>query len=1365
MQTTDSSILPYISSHLLHALAEQIPLEGASEPVVEKLEVAVLFADISGFTPLTEALAKKGDEGPEEITRLLNHAFRCLIEALEAEGGDVVKFSGDAITVLFSAKDESLSYALRRAKQAGEALQEVMKELNPLQSSIGPVELGLKVGIGGGEVLTMQLGGMFQRWEYAIAGEGLLQATHAEGRAERGDVCLSPEAMQLIHKEALPPCALVRLTQEEASISTHHLMRRFVPESVLSWAGEAGLHKWLGVLRSMSVLFVGIGEFEGEDAILHLHQFMQAVQKVVFRLQGSINKLAVDDKGTVLLVMFGAPPFAHADDPLRGVRCALELQELALQQGLPLNVGVATGRVFAGPVGSDTRREYTVMGDTVNLAARLMGQGNGILCDPETARFTQNQIQFDALPAIKLKGKAEPLPVYRPVESLKNSEQDLQLKPMIGRQKELSRLLNDVTLLKSGQNRLILLKGDAGIGKTRLSQAFRQQLVTHDIHCLQGSGQGIEQHTSYWIWRDVLEGLFGLQDRIDAREKHVQERLQDLSPEDLGLLPLLNGLLELSFPETSRTENLDAFLRQQNLHQLIIRLCKRFGQEAPYCILLENLQWIDSLSWELLHELVWSLDVKDAGIFLLMTVRPFAPECDQDALGVLEHYTQSLELGPLDAEESTALVASNLGLPIGGLPEALGQLVQKRAEGNPFFIEELLLLLLEQKLVQLEDREGVPFCRLAEDFDARDVAIPDSLEGLLLARIDRLSPEQQLTLRVASVIGRSFSFPLLHSAMEAQTPLKETVLSTQLDTLEQEAFTISEDDGHRLFTFKNAVTQEVTYRSLLFQQRRELHQALARHLEATFVDDDSQAQGHLLTLLAYHWRYADVPENERRYARLAGEYAARQYANAEALRYFSRAIELTEGEEQEERYQLLLARESVYDILGKREEQKADLESLRELGQATGIERQIEVALRRLNFSLTTHDYTAAIEKAEQIVNKAHEIGDLASVAQALQQWGRTFQQQGNRQEAKAKLEEALELADGANALEVKATCLRHLGICYKDLNDLDAAVRCNDEALELCHQLGKRLDEAGLSNNAGILLVERDELDDAVLKFRQAWEIFQTLGSRRGVCVSLSNLGYYLLKCGQYSEALDALKQVVQSSHEINDKATECYGLSALGECFVRLGDYSAARESYQKALDMCRAIGHLYFEGYTLFLMAEALFYLGEKEEAASLLEKGLEIAERIGDPEMKATTQLLQGHLFASQEGLSKALEAYQKAAEGFASIPRHGERFAALAGIARLELQQDRAEAAMQTITPILQSENKSHLRYANERFWIGLTCVQVLQANGEAKAELLLRALGEQLQKRAQRIKETPLKKSFLEQVYAHSELQRLMLLL
>ncbi|MFQ5436175.1 MAG: adenylate/guanylate cyclase domain-containing protein, partial [Anaerolineae bacterium] len=422
-------LLPLVS-YVPPAVAEAIYHNPTvpSAPSVQFFTAAVLFADVSGFTPLAEALAQKGPEGAEALTRVLNTYFSRMITLIERRAGEVVKFSGDAMMVVFPAPAGQMGDAVRRAQEAAEAMQGAMDEFSRLETIAGPVELGMKIGIGVGQVSAFSVGGEQDKWEYVIAGDPLRQVAEAEHSAERGEIILSPEAKGAL--SAYPSSGYRSVAIDWEMLSENQIkaaevaLRAYIPEIITSRlaAGQSG---WLAELRRLTVLFVSVVQgldYAQSNAIDRLQAFTHAAQTTILRYEGSINKIAVDDKGTILIGLFGAPPFAHEDDPERALRCALDLQGAARAQGLRLAIGVTTGQVFSGPVGSDTRREYTVMGDIVNLAARLMSVAvkalrqeerenqfrdeNGIRCDDETYQAAAGRLTFHQLSPVYVKGKA-----------------------------------------------------------------------------------------------------------------------------------------------------------------------------------------------------------------------------------------------------------------------------------------------------------------------------------------------------------------------------------------------------------------------------------------------------------------------------------------------------------------------------------------------------------------------------------------------------------------------------------------------------------------------------------------------------------------------------------------------------------------------------------------------------------------------------------------------------------------------------------------------------------------------------------------------------------------------------------------------
>ena len=420
-RTTVSSFVPAIIRARAAAYDDLI-----SAPGKERHFAGVLFADISGFTALTEQLSRRGPEGAEELTRLLNMYFGGIIDAIEVAGGDVLKFAGDALLAMWSAPDESgLDEVVLRITKVSERLQSEMHN-----SEVAPgIRLSMKLAIGAGEVDVEHLGGVFDRWEFLVSGLPLAQLGRANDCAEPGDVVLSAEAAARLRRGyELEPAdkGVFRLV---ASFDT---MRSFpsVPAPELPDATEteqlltflpaairqrvaAGHAEWLSELRAVTVVFMNLPGFGVDTPLERAQEAMRTLQICLYRYEGSINKVSVDDKGASLIGVLGLPPLSHTDDPQRALRAAIDMQAGLRELGLDSSIGVCSGTAFCGVVGN-RRREYTVMGDVVNLSARLMQAADGgILCDEQTQRGG-SRLDFKSLEPLSVKGKAEPVPVYVP---------------------------------------------------------------------------------------------------------------------------------------------------------------------------------------------------------------------------------------------------------------------------------------------------------------------------------------------------------------------------------------------------------------------------------------------------------------------------------------------------------------------------------------------------------------------------------------------------------------------------------------------------------------------------------------------------------------------------------------------------------------------------------------------------------------------------------------------------------------------------------------------------------------------------------------------------------------------------------------
>ncbi|WP_299489386.1 adenylate/guanylate cyclase domain-containing protein [Acaryochloris sp. IP29b_bin.137] len=875
-----------------------------AKPQIDRFPAAVIFIDISGFTVLTETLVKSGPDGLEALTAILNAYFGQIVDLILKYGGDVLKFAGDALLAVWPVQESEQILQNQTLKACQCAL--VIQEFSNSYTATSDVSLALRIGIGAGDVAIAHIGGVYKRWEHAITGAPLGQIRLAQSLAQPGQVVLSPEVLTLIqhqgigsaidhgcwHLTALSEINLPRHTHRgELPTELAAGLKAYIPGAILDRL-DAGQREWLAEYRLLTLLFINLPDFNANTPLEQAQRIMQALQSSLYRFEGSINKMSVDDKGATLIAALGMPPFAHEDDADRGVRAALEMQAKLKGLGWHCSIGITTGNVFCGIVGSARRREYTVIGDIVNLAARLMQAAqDNILCDPTTYTAARRRLAFTALPPLTLKGIEQPIIVYQPLGALKPQHQSQR--SLVGCKRERQHLLELAQILQfDQQGSTTVLEGEAGIGKSQVVLNFLEWCQTQELPYVVGAGDAIEKFTPYFAWRPIFTQILQLEPLLEAadRRQHILDLLE--GREDLiALTPLLNFISGLDFPETPITQQMKGQVRADNTRNVLLYLLEMGLEQEPHVIILEDAHWLDSASWAL------ALAVHQQALPLLCVIatRPLAEPWPEAYTQLLEtEQTKYLRLRGLSRRETQQFVSQQL--EVAHLPQPVSEFVYAKAEGHPLFSEELAYSLRDHGLIQIEQGN----CQLsAPDQPLEGLDLPNTLQGLITSRIDRLLPPQQLMLKVASVIGRNFRGDLL----EAIYPLAadKEHLPEHLDSLQRlELIVLDTPPPHLGYMFRHIMTQEVAYHLLVFSQRRELHRAIATWYEQTFTDDLAA----VYTLLAYHWQQAEATDKATLYLEQAGELALQGGAYQEAVAFFSQMLALHTPEAQVPRLQI-----------------------------------------------------------------------------------------------------------------------------------------------------------------------------------------------------------------------------------------------------------------------------------------------------------------------------------------------------------------------------------------------------------------------------------------------------------------------------
>ena len=800
--------------------------DAPSKPDIKKFPAAILFLDISGFTSLNEQLAQLGPRGPELVSKHINSYFTSLIEAVSEHGGDVLKFAGDALICLFADDDlvgttnllhhddnsntptiyssnqnkNSLSELILRAIQCA---LEIQTNLAKYQSNEG-INLTLHIGIGAGSLYALWTGGVDDAWEFLVSGEPLSQLRTAVDNSESGQVVISNECLQLVKAEiegepvendfwvkkltkpipirANKPIPNWPLPEAEAAL------RCFIPEAIQVSIDSQQLEGWHNELRKVTVLFVklntNIDDSDKNHFLSKINQILRIMQQIIFNYEGMIRQFLADDKGTVLIAAFGLPPFAHIDDPIRGIKSALEIYQSLKEIDIHCSIGITTGIVYCGSVGCPNRQEYAMVGDSVNLSARLMIAAMNlhveILTDQPTFDASSSVIQFNLLSPINVKGKKNLIHIYQPVIHqfhYHHISLPVRFKPpsesFIGCKQIISFLMTQFDKFASGienDKRFILISGYLGDGKTFLINHFINNIIhltKKNVFITIGKTDKFQKETPFYGFQHILTDIIAItniHESFDISELStdlVHNMITSLIVDKtlLDYIPLLNDLLPIHFVENDLTSSLPLLQRRKILFDLLKQLLISFSANStPLLIIMEDAQYLDHFSAQLLLEIAQ----EHSSIFIISTMitgYSFPLLVDFSTKPWFRHFI----IPPLSYNESIELAERVLNAK--DLPTPVIKLLVK-AKGNPLFITNIALGLVESNVLKVENAK----CVVVGDINDIQLA---SIENVIKNRMDRLPSTQQMILKVGMYLHfpPSFFFALLPLLTSLLLPL------------------------------------------------------------------------------------------------------------------------------------------------------------------------------------------------------------------------------------------------------------------------------------------------------------------------------------------------------------------------------------------------------------------------------------------------------------------------------------------------------------------------------------------------------------------------------------------------------------------
>jgi adenylate cyclase len=1415
------------------------------ESLPHRTSGAALFADVSGFTPLTEALLKElgPRHGADELSRQLNLVYDTLIAVVDRYGGNVITFGGDAITCWFDGDDGA------QATTCALVMQEGMRRFAEITTPSGiRLSLAMKAAVAIGPARRFQVGDPHIQYLDVLTGATLTHMAEAEQHANKQEVVLSPEtSAQLSNKVEVVEwradvgtgrrfAVVTSMTDRlESSLGAFRPLASNAQLKIHSGQqgdaeilSEAQLRPWLlppvyerlmtgqgqflAEIRPATALFLKFGgiNYDGdEEAGAKLDAFITWAQNILVQYEGYLLQLIMGDKGSYLYTAFGAP-IAHDDDTRRAVAAALELRSLPVYLDFIDNVqiGISQGRIWAGAYGSLLRRTYGVLGDEVNLAARLMGKAEPgqILVSQRVADTTSQNYQFKSIGLVKVKGKRNPLPVFVALDRQQlQTPEPVRANPLVGREAELEYMEQILTSVLAGAGQILRLEGPAGVGKSRLVAEIVVRASGRGFRVATSVCQSISQNVAYSSWREIFQTLLadlgfpvadvGRADQSASSEERpvIQNSTEALrsstgvmhdstrtlrslqaalasNPSWLLRLPLLGDLLGVRIPDNTTTATFDPRLRQAALFSLVVELVQSWAQTQPMMLVLEDIHWMGEASLGL--TLALGRVISGSPILLVLVQRPSLSE-GKPLLSELDQlpYYHHLALNELPPHGIAALITHRLQ---GGLSALALSLIQAQAQGNPFFAEELVNTLCEtgrlyrqsdgmwtlsETMIEalhdaqclIRSSDAAPWMLDPNaSLSAVDLGIPDSVHGVILARLDRLPEAPKVTLKVASVIGCVCALDLLAQAHPAR-PNYESLLE-QLKMLETLDFARVEMSlPQPIFQFRHNITQEVAYETLLEAQRQELHQAVAETLERLRPDAVEQ--------LTYHYSRSKVRRKAVLYLDKAAHKTQREYANETALNYYHHALALGE------RWEWRKGQVEVLHILGRRAEEEVALRALEAAAAPV-----FEVAYLRAQYDEAVGNYAGAQAAIERALAACQLRADLVGEIRCLAHLGLIARRQGNYDRAKVWYEQALEADRSSNDISTKAVysdeeaqalaqALNGLGTVLRQQGNFDEAKQCYEQALALSRKSGNRKDEAEALNSLGVTAFYQRNFADALRYHRQTLEIRRAIGDRAGEGASLLNLAQVVRDAGGYGQAQEYLAEALLIQQFIGNRWEEVNICNSLGGVYLLIGDLAAAQICLQHGLQLGQEIGDRVGQVYVLGNLGLVAESKGNWETAERLFIDGLALAQALED---RYVVSYFLSRLGFTSLQLGRPDEAIELAGAALALRLELELRLWTTADLATLAGGHlalghvDQALNYVQQTLNILADCGGEGPEFPQHDYFV---CYQVLSAAGEEMAaHTALHSAYQLVMKQAGKIADPVIRQSFLERVQVNREI-------
>ncbi len=1089
-----------------------------------------------------------------------------------------------------------------------------------------------------------------------------------------------------------------------------------------------------GQRRSVTVLFVDLtgythlSEMLSDEVLYELIQkYIRVLADDVYKYEGMVDKFTGDG----LMALFGAP-IAHENNAERALRAALDMQEDVARlntevedlkgQTLRLHIGLNAGSVIVGGLGNDAVMNYTAIGDSVNLARRLeeVASPGTIFVSESVYRQTGRLFDFEVMPAQPLKGISRQVTAYRVLHPKEHPASTRGVEglraPMIGRETEMRQLRQMVHRLSQDHlGGAVLVVGEAGIGKSRLTLEMKSILDPTEVHVLEGRSLTYRKAMAYWMFQDILRGL--LDAHAEISEGELRQRLLDevkyvfQSGQDWrARLPYLEYLLALEPSDPTAAQGihyLDASQLRQQIFLAVRDLIEAEAERKPLLLILEDLHWADDASVDLLQFLLDS--TRRVPLLIYAISRPFeggvVQALSERAKQRLSSQFVLMHLQSLSLERCTELFFALLTVP--DLPESLRKNIISRAAGSPFYLEEILRMMIEDNVIY---RDGENW-RMSADAEIDKIGVPETLQDLILTRFDRLSPLPRQVLQTAAVIGYQFNARVLKEVL-VKLPANEIQSAldwlTEREYIQSDMGTLSDD-----YTFKHVLVSDAVYSTLLQRDRRDLHSDVAEAIEKIYIGKlDGQIE-----LLANHYQRSAHLDRALAYTILAGQKAARDFANEQARQHFVQALGLLArvAYTPEQAFQIHLGVGNSLVVSGEyqaaRDHYQSTFESLDMsahddiwVAQMVSLQRKIATTFERQG------DYEKSLLRlyaAQDILERDDANYFHIERASVLNDIGWIYSRRGKFDEAEKLLQEALSMAEKGDQIDLIASIYNRLGGIFYHRDELEQASSYLSRSLELREKIGDIVNVARSYNNLGLLKGRQGNLDGALESFNRAFRLQSNLGDVEALIELHINMGLVEIDRGEFPSAEKHFEEALITAEQIGHSYFIGYVYHHLSLLYLYEEKWQAALDNGRLSQDTFQRIGVQDHQLDVNTFIGLAYLGLGDLEHAKEIsvvvieLLRNQEGGTAPGGEEEGRALRLLAGlaHSYREYETACRHLE---KSAANFERVGNRMERARSMLDLADLQVQVGQPERARQTLSVAKEILNHVGGNYYQEK---------------------------------------------------------------